>query len=88
MHSDNTFWMCHNRSNLSNGMEDVLVAKWYRENKHHCLKIFSFNSTFSVAASTTKSTHPTTPSFIVYKLLLVIVLALSSSESFPLNHSI
>jgi hypothetical protein len=42
-------------------MEDV-VAKWYRENKHHSVEN-GFNSTFSVAASTTKST-PTTPSFI------------------------
>jgi hypothetical protein len=44
-------------------MEEVLVDNVRRTSLLNCLKIESFKSIFSVAASTTKST-PTTPSLM------------------------
>ena len=67
-------------------IEEVFVAKMVlcEQTSFNCLKIFSFSSTFSVAASTTKST-PTTPSLMsVYVIILLMVLNLSSSVMVPL----
>ena len=67
-------------------IEEVLVAKIVlcEQASLSCLKIFSFRSMFSVAASTTKST-PTTPSLIsVYVMIFPTVFNLSASVMVPL----
>ena len=67
-------------------MEEVFVANivLWEQDSLSWLKMANFKSTFSVAASITKSA-PTTPSFIsVYAIILVIVLATSSCEIVPL----
>jgi len=62
-------------------IEDVFVAKMVSSGQTslNCLKILSFKSTFSVAASTTKPTFLTPSSVVVNVVMFAKVSALSAS---------
>ena len=67
-------------------IEDVFVAKMVSSGQTslNCLKILSFKSTFSVAASTTKPTFLTPSSVVVNVVMFAKVSALSASVIFSL----